>query len=58
LIATCSTGACRNILVHLYLEVDHERLHAALRDELQQVAGFAAAMQRVLDEEKEETQRR
>ena len=39
----------RNILVHLYLEVDHERLHSILRTELEQLVTFAQAMQRELD---------
>jgi uncharacterized protein YutE (UPF0331/DUF86 family) len=41
----------RNILVHLYLDIDHDRLHAALGSELEQLARFAVAMQRVLDED-------
>jgi uncharacterized protein YutE (UPF0331/DUF86 family) len=41
----------RNVLVHLYLEVDHERLHHILGAELEQLARFAGAMQRVLDDE-------
>jgi uncharacterized protein YutE (UPF0331/DUF86 family) len=41
----------RNILVHLYLDIDHQRLHAALRDERVQLLSFAKAMQRVLDED-------
>lgn len=39
----------RNILVHAYLDIDHERLHEALRSELEQLANFAAAMQRAVD---------
>jgi uncharacterized protein YutE (UPF0331/DUF86 family) len=39
----------RNILVHLYLEVDHERLHTILKTELDQLVAFAHAMQTELE---------
>jgi uncharacterized protein YutE (UPF0331/DUF86 family) len=34
-----------NVLTHLYLEVDHGRLHAILRGELDDLASYAAALQ-------------
>jgi uncharacterized protein YutE (UPF0331/DUF86 family) len=42
----------RNVLAHLYLDVDHERLHAVLRDDLDSLARYAAAMQRALDRDR------
>jgi uncharacterized protein YutE (UPF0331/DUF86 family) len=40
----------RNVLVHLYLDVDHERLHEILRDDLDQLEAFAAALSRAVNE--------
>lgn len=37
-------AALRNVLVHLYLEVDHERLHEILTGELDQLEDFARAV--------------
>jgi uncharacterized protein YutE (UPF0331/DUF86 family) len=34
----------RNILVHLYLDIDHGRLHEILRTELDDLASYAAAL--------------
>lgn len=34
-------ASLRNVLVHLYLEVDHERLHEILTEELDQLEHFA-----------------
>jgi uncharacterized protein YutE (UPF0331/DUF86 family) len=34
----------RNILVHLYLDVDHERLHDVLASELDDLVEYAAAL--------------
>jgi len=39
----------RNILVHLYLEIDHGRTYDALRDDLGDLEQFAAAMARLLE---------
>ena len=36
----------RNLLVHLYLDVDHRRLHEIVTGELDQLDAFAAAMAR------------
>jgi uncharacterized protein YutE (UPF0331/DUF86 family) len=36
----------RNIIVHLYLDVDHARLHEILATELEQLDGYAAALAR------------
>lgn len=36
----------RNILVHLYLDVDHGRLHEVLRTELDDLSAYAAAIAR------------
>ena len=44
-----SWAGLRNILVHLYLDVDHQRLHTILGAELDQLVAFALAMQRELD---------
>ena len=38
----------RNILVHLYLEIDHGRTYDAIRDDLGDLVQFAAAMARLL----------
>lgn len=34
-------ASLRNLLVHLYLEVDHQRLHEILTEELDQLGSFA-----------------
>ena len=34
----------RNLLVHLYLEIDHARIHAVLCDELDQLEQFAGCL--------------
>ncbi|MEE9281241.1 MAG: DUF86 domain-containing protein [Myxococcota bacterium] len=39
----------RKVLAHLYLDVDHERLHAVLTDDLDSLTHFAAALQSELD---------
>ena len=39
----------RNILVHLYLEIDHGRTYDAIRDDLGDLQQFATAMARLLD---------
>ena len=39
----------RNVLVHLYLNVDHERVWQILADDLNQLEEFAAAMARALE---------
>ena len=39
----------RNILVHLYLDVDHARLHEILATELDELRSFAAAVDRTSD---------
>ena len=39
----------RNILVHLYLEINHELLLTILEEELDQPRSFASALARVLD---------
>lgn len=36
----------RNIIVHLYLDIDHVRLHEALRTELDQLSSYATAVAR------------
>lgn len=41
----------RNILVHLYLQVDHELLYTILTEELGQLEEFAAVLARRLDAE-------
>ncbi len=38
----------RNILVHLYLEIDHSRVYDAIREDLGDLEGFAARMARFL----------
>jgi uncharacterized protein YutE (UPF0331/DUF86 family) len=40
----------RNVLVHLYLEVDYERLYEILQRDLDQLEDFAAGMRRAVDE--------
>ena len=40
----------RNILVHLYLEVDHERLYTILQEELEDLESFGKSMTALLDE--------
>jgi len=44
----------RNILVHLYLDIDHRRAYRAIRDELDDLRGFAAAMAQLLGPEDSE----
>ena len=39
----------RNVLVHLYLEIDHGRTYDALRNDLGDLEQFAAAMARLLE---------
>jgi uncharacterized protein YutE (UPF0331/DUF86 family) len=39
----------RNILTHLYLDIDHERLHEILVSELDQLERYAAALARALN---------
>jgi uncharacterized protein YutE (UPF0331/DUF86 family) len=38
----------RNIIVHLYLDVDHVRLHEVLVNELDDLLEFAAALARTI----------
>lgn len=38
----------RNVLVHLYLEIDHGRTYDAIRDDVGDLEQFAAAMARLL----------
>lgn len=40
----------RNVLVHLYLEVDQRILHGVLRDSLDQLADYAAALVAAFDD--------
>jgi uncharacterized protein YutE (UPF0331/DUF86 family) len=40
----------RNVLTHLYLEIDHPRLHEILRRELDDLAIYAAALARAVRE--------
>jgi uncharacterized protein YutE (UPF0331/DUF86 family) len=40
----------RNVLVHLYLEVDHERLYEILQGDLDQLERFAAEISLVVDQ--------
>lgn len=40
----------RNILVHLYLDVDHERVYDVVQDELGDLEGFGRAMTELLEE--------
>jgi uncharacterized protein YutE (UPF0331/DUF86 family) len=44
-------AALRNILVHLYLDVDYERLHEILKEDLDQLESFAGAVAEQLDRE-------
>ncbi len=39
----------RNVLVHLYLQIDHRRAFRAIRDELGDLESFAGAMARFLE---------
>ena len=39
-----SWAGLRNILVHMYLEIDHDRVVAIVRDELDDLVQFAASM--------------
>lgn len=43
----------RNLLVHLYLQVDHARLYEILTNDLDEIEDFAAALIRFLDSGKE-----
>jgi uncharacterized protein YutE (UPF0331/DUF86 family) len=38
----------RNILVHLYLEIDHSRVYDAIQEDLGDLEAFAASMARLL----------
>jgi uncharacterized protein YutE (UPF0331/DUF86 family) len=38
----------RNVLVHLYLEIDHGRVHDAIREDLGDLTEFAGGMARLL----------
>jgi uncharacterized protein YutE (UPF0331/DUF86 family) len=38
----------RNVLVHLYLEIDHGRVYDAIREDLGDLEGFAARIARLL----------
>lgn len=38
----------RNVLVHLYLEIDHGRAYDAIREDLGDLEGFAVAMAKLL----------
>jgi uncharacterized protein YutE (UPF0331/DUF86 family) len=40
----------RNVLVHLYLEIDHEKSYKAIQEELPDLDAFAARMARLLSE--------
>jgi uncharacterized protein YutE (UPF0331/DUF86 family) len=42
-------ASLRNILVHLYLEVDHERLYEILTEEIDQLEEYARAMASAAD---------
>lgn len=42
-------ASLRNVLVHLYLEVDHDRLHEILNHELDQLERYAAAVRKALE---------
>jgi len=42
-------ASLRNVLVHLYLEVDQEILYEILQGELDQLVDYASAMQDVVD---------
>lgn len=39
----------RNVLVHLYLDVDHARLHEAMTRDLGELEAFAAAITKAVD---------
>jgi uncharacterized protein YutE (UPF0331/DUF86 family) len=47
--AMAGWAGLRNILVHLYLEVDHERLYEILRQDLDQLEAFARKLTDVPD---------
>jgi uncharacterized protein YutE (UPF0331/DUF86 family) len=38
----------RNVLVHLYLDIDHGRVYDAIREDLGDFEAFASAMSRFL----------
>lgn len=42
-------ASLRNVLVHLYLEVDHDRLYDILHEELDQLESYARAITAALD---------
>ena len=44
----------RNVLVHMYLETDHERSYEAIRHELDDLREFSARLAEFLEEEPEE----
>lgn len=50
-LASLMTGwaGLRNILVHLYLEVDHERLYEILEQDLDQLEAFARQLTNLPD---------
>jgi uncharacterized protein YutE (UPF0331/DUF86 family) len=39
----------RNVLVHLYLEIDHGRVYDAIREDLRDLEEFAARVARLLE---------
>lgn len=39
----------RNVLVHLYLKIDHHQTYAAIRDDLEDLEAFLARMSRFLE---------
>ncbi len=41
----------RNVLVHLYLEIDYQQVYTTLTEELEQLEGFAAALVRFAEAE-------
>ncbi len=43
----------RNVLVHLYLDIDYDLLLTILEEELDQPRAFALALTKILDEEGE-----
>lgn len=49
--ALAGWAGLRNVLVHLYLRIDHEQLYRTLTGELDQLEDFARALNEVLDGE-------
>jgi uncharacterized protein YutE (UPF0331/DUF86 family) len=45
-----SWAGLRDVLVHLYLEVDHRMIHDAMTRDLHELDAFAAAIARAMDE--------